>query len=310
MQVLVSTHRTLTLVDTSNDCVTDIITKKDGLLFGITWNKKNVFLLSRNNPFQKETIMVFDNSLKHLHDIKFKQGDEILGGHQILCHNDMLHIMSSDKRRITSVDVNNTNNVIHFNWPNANWATHINSIWNIPDTNYFYIIEHNGGKPPSKLCVIEWVNDKFEFVNRFKEGIGLHCHNILWEPEKQMFTTLSSLEFSLKKIRYNMQKCLLNTETQKNIHALGHTRWYVRGLGYNGQYYAVGLSMHQEIKDPDPEVRREERRKLHCGGLVILNNSLNVTKEFNLSGRGQIHDVRIVNEVDYAHHHTPLMIGQ
>jgi hypothetical protein len=303
---LVTTHKTITLVE--NGKITyEYHGRGRGLLFGITWDSDYLYVGSRNPPDMLESILIFSKQgLKYLGELKFLENHQISGIHQIYYDQNGLHIMNSNKKRITTMspELPDNKGFGNFNWPEADWATHINSIWQKKRTNLYYIIEHNGGKPPSNLVLTEWQGNKFIFHKRYR-NIGLHCHNIHWNKDNSKFTTCSSMEFLLREFDH-----IHNEETgemefrlsrQKQINALNSDCWYLRGLGKTKDFWVVGLSMHQDIRDSDPEKRREKRRTLQNGGVIILDNNWNIVQEVGLNNRGQIHDLRIINELDECH---------
>jgi hypothetical protein len=161
------------------------------------------------------------------------------------------------------------------------------------------VIEHNGGNPPSNLVLCSLDSESnFKFIKRYS-NIGLHCHNIHWNHKRTRFTTLSSMEFSIKE--FNKIDESLVENKRKQIKALGNDKWYLRGLGHIPDFWVIGLSMHQEIKDSDPQKRRNDRRNLQNGGAVILNDNWDIVHEIQIDGRGQIHDLRIIDGVDECH---------
>lgn len=306
MKFLVTTHKSLSIVD--NGKLFDIWRPKAGLLFGITWNESNLFVLCRNGGRQ-ESIEIFDKSLNHVDRFCPQGEDRIRGGHQLYLHpgTHVLYIMDSNNRQISMIDAT-FGSIVHYKWPHATEWTHINSICS--NMSLLYIIEHNGGDPPSNLVIL---NSRDMKERERVKGVGLHCHNIYIDPIEQSFTTLSSMEYGIKEIDIdNTDKGHGRLRRYKRIEALGLPRWYTRGLGKTKEYWVVGLSMHVEMapnywkmSEEEHERKRKERMNCQVGGAVILDNDWNIVEEIAINNRGQIHDIRIISEQDLAHNGIP-----
>jgi hypothetical protein len=315
---LVSTHKSLSIVE--NGKLRDIWRPQAGLIFGITWSTNYIYVLSRNGPGKRESIEIFDKSFNWKGSISPQEPDHIRGGHQIYYHPklDTLFIMNSNQRCVSYIehpdDVSNMppNFIKHYKWPGATEATHINSFWHCGDS--MYIVEHNGGDPPSNLVSFpEGFFDKPSYPPIL--GIGLHCHNIFVENYAMYpsLVTLSSMEYGIKEIDIsNPDNGYGRLKRFQQIHALGLPRWYPRGLGRGEGCWVVGLSMHLEMAPnywrQGEEVharKRQERMNCQVGGAVVLDEDWNVIHEVPINNRGQIHDIRVVSKFDLAHNGVP-----
>lgn len=306
MKFLVTTHKSLSIVD--NGKLFDVWKPEAGLLFGITWNHSNLFVLCRNGGRQ-ESIEIFDKSLNHVDRFCPQEEDRIRGGHQIYLHprSHILYIMDSNNRQISMIDAT-FDNIVHYKWPNATEWTHVNSIYS--HMSSLYIIEHNGGDPPSNLVIL---NSRDMKEKKRIKGIGLHCHNVYLDPIEQSLTTLSSMEYGIKEIDIDdTDKGYGRLKRYKRIEALGLPRWYTRGLSRTKECWVVGLSMHVEMapdywkmSEKEHERKRKERMNCQVGGAVVLDNDWNIIEEIPINNRGQVHDIRIISEPDLAHNGIP-----
>lgn len=256
----------------------------NGVFFGITWDKHHIYVLSRNGQHAAETIEVFDKSFNRMDQISLH--DICSGGHQLfLCpKSHRLHLMNTNKKLISVFEDQKIEK--HIPWLDADECTHINSIWS-PNGDEFYVMEHNGCNPPSVLVKTD---SDMNVLQRWS-GVGFDCHCI--HIEDDVLTTASSKEFAI------VRHCL-KTNTRigfKHIKALGSEKWYTRGLGVGPDYMVLGLSAHQDI--------RERRLASQDGGAVVLDPELNIMHEIAVGGRGQILDLRLIDDLDMAHNGIP-----
>lgn len=258
----------------------------NGLMFGITWDETHVYVLSRNgSPGQNETIEVFDRNLHRVDRINLGRG-KCKGGHQLFhCpRTGLTYLLNTDLEKITVFRGREVER--HVPWPDSDICTHINSIWS-PDGEDFYVCEHNGCNPPSAIVRC---NAELEPQQRF-ENVGRDCHCIYVEDNELI--TASSKEHGI------VRHCLVSDTRVdfKRIEALGSNKWYTRGLGMRPNYMLLGLSAHQDI--------REKRAQSQEGGVVILDPEFNVMEEIAVGYRGQILDLRIIDDLDLAHNGVP-----
>lgn len=262
-----------------------IFKKPRGMMFGITWDRDHVFLLSRNGgPGIAESIEIFDRDLKHVDRICLK--GQCSGGHQLFyCpYTDRMYLMNTNNKRITVFKGKAREK--HIPWSGADRCTHINSIWS-PNGEDFYVMEHNGCRPPSRLvrCDANF-NHKKSWIN-----VGRDCHCIY--ADNRELITASSKEFGI------VRHCLKNNTrlAYHPVDALGSQKWYTRGLGVRPDCLLLGLSAHQDI--------REKRADSKAGGVVMLDCDFNQMGEIAIGGRGQILDLRIIEDLDLAHNGLP-----
>lgn len=276
---LLSTSKEFGIVE--NGKFRTIFAKRNGMFFGITWCERYVYVLSRNGgPGIAESIEIFDRDLRHVDRICLR--GKCSSGHQLFyCpQTSQLYLMNTNNKMINVFSGKKL--VRQVKWLGADECTHINSIWS-PDGKTFYVCEHNGCNPPSRIIRC----DNELNVEKIFPNTGLDCHCIY--IDKDELITASSKEFGI--VRYDMK-----TKTRihfRRISALDSDKWYTRGLGVRPSYFMLGLSAHQDI--------REKRSAERQGGVVMLDTDFNVMQEIAVGSRGQILDLRIIGDQDLAH---------
>jgi len=290
-----------------------------GVIWGITWDENYLYLLNQNTKIRPEILVKFNKRNLEEFEKLYLQRDlcqfnnfpehETRGSHQIFYDiKNGLHIMNTGKNIITTLvdenkDTKEYEGVIlkHFQYPDDN-KRHINTMWSSNGIDY-YVIEHNGNDPPSALSGLKMQNGQFRHVQRWK-NIGIQCHNIHISKHEDegwlRFVTLSSEERSIK--QFAIRDELSNDaekrlERRKYINALGHDRWFVRGLGRVLGFWFVGLS---EFHKSGPD--RHYSKKT---GVAVLDDDWNLIQEIDLSGKGQIYDLRVTEGLDECHNGIP-----
>lgn len=277
---------TLSICNTSNAEVIHVPSKttvEGHRPFGITWNKKNIFvaqpthIISLNKTLEQNVIM--------LHTLWY-------GIHQILAKDDKLWMVSPRLNALKIYDFKTTHlsyfslhdNKMYKNRVPAefyckdrltykNDISHYNSIF-IKDDR-LYVSAHNHDSPS---FISEYKYPDLKFIKRH-ENLGKQIHNVY--VEKDEIFTLDSL--GSRSIVSTKGMCI----------KVGKEGQFIRGLAVTKEFFVVGCFPY------DP--KRHSRKDGESFIALVDRNKKEVVKRFRVKDIGNINDIRIADEPDLAH---------
>ena len=271
MKFFVTTSSTLSIYDGK---LSDIKVVPQGRrIYGLSWNKDKAYVAIKYPDNEQDTIEEFDRGF----NFKKVPIDRYLHGvHQLLCLENLLYIVNTDQNEILILDLN-SGNINVKKWRGTEPPVHLNSIWQHDEE--FYVVEHRMDKS------IVWMGNKN--WGRIREFSGLsHVHNVYVENDK--LYCLSSIETSIVMIDLKSGKI----EEKIKLKPLFNGVEYIRGLARGQNHWIVGFNKRA----------KRYKRWYKCNGSVaILDNDFREVDHVAIPSRGQIHEVRLIDEKDYAH---------
>ena len=244
--------------------------------YGLTWNDEYIFTCG-------QSIEMFDKD--------FNKIEEWNGGadlHQCLWANNKLHICTTREDAVSILDIETGK--AHPVEP-AN-CDHLNSIF-FKDKKFYCCIHGNckttqclqGLKayPDAQHSQIVEFDLSFKETNRWRT-VGHGNHNVF--VQDGFIYTLNSVFGKLMKI--NMET---DIRIDVDLKIDDAPPIFPRGLARNDDYFFIGAS-HQ--------ASREDRSGI-VGYIIALDNDLNFIDYFELPDFHHVREVRLVNQVDYAH---------
>jgi len=266
--------------------------------YGLTWSENKVFI-SRNSEVDiyfkenKETIRKF-RARNGLHQIAYYDKHLYMVGTGTN-HLDVIdpetYVIDTDGHKkydhIHSVDLKSskTNN----SDGSSDW-NHINSVF-CSDKNV-YVCHHNFFQP-SYISVL----DKNMKIISVIEDIGSQNHNVYVSDNDTLFTLSSRTSEIVQRnlISGETKKTKINTEEIE----IEPDITYLRGLAKSKDYFVCGIT----------ESHGKDMRNTVQGYLLLFDNNLKYIDKKLLPKTGQIREIRIIDETDYAHNNLPFPEG-
>jgi len=263
------------------DVDTGIVTKKyDGNCYGFTFNEDYYFLKTSQHNIRERKILVFDKNFKIVMQIT-KNQQKIICGHQMQYHT------PSNKLWLTSPGEHEYCNDIYI----YDLATEEYEIWTpIRDKHrlhynslcfrgdFLHILSHNYHIVPSFVYTYEWKTRKL--VDK-KALIYGDCHNIFYIGDDLYYC--ASMQAKVLRVTGDLDVFVDPKQNGGN---------FSRGIALNDKYLFVGNSVLGKTNCSIP------------GKEMVLIYDI-VTGKFirsiNIPGAGAIHEIRILDGVDYAH---------
>jgi hypothetical protein len=181
---------------------------------------------------------------------------------------------------------------------------YLNSIWYDRNAELFYLAEHRQYNPPPRVSIYDRAWNKVETIildfdlswgDEIGGVIGYGIHNVyvednrLWTLCARGVMAYMGLDSRLLAF-YSPQKRLHLTPHQVMVEDFGE-RLLLRGLARTSNFWYIGVS--------GLKVRAE--RETGNGEVWMLDSDLEIVDTIYLEGIGQIYDVRVLDERDYAH---------
>ncbi len=272
----------LYLVDTDNDVVEK---KTDDGCYGFTFNDDYYFLTTKQRKTSDRKIMVLNKDFQVVKQIT-KKPEKIKHGHQMQYHK------PSNKLWLTAPGEKSTwNNIYIYDlnkdeceiWTpiHDNHRLHYNSLCFKGDL--LYILSHNYHVVPSFVYTYEWKTRKLVE----KKGLAYgDCHNIFYIGDD--FFYCASKEGKVMNVNGDV---FIDTGNKGN---------FLRGIALNDQYIFIGNTLHKkenEKQDSDYRKLFKQSEKIYMYSIATQR----IVKEIKISGTEAIHEIRILDGVDYAH---------
>lgn len=271
MKLIVSSRFGMSIVDTNNQEITDPFPEflaKTFSPYGISWNQDYLFVALRpHGGLGFERIGVFDKQFNFVKEIvkdKMKFSDL----HQILFYDGKLWVCSPGRNQITIVDPDTGSYEIWL--PNSDMETVVKDGRPPRDYNHFNSIWIKGDRLYLVAHNFERPAEIWEFTYPQRElvkktSVGKCAHNVFVDGGK--ITTLNSKD----------------------------NEYYKRGLARSKYYEFTGSSSYIE--------NREERQKSLQGSVQVINrkDGLSVVEKEIPINKGEVYEIRLLNEPDLAH---------
>lgn len=249
----------------------------DNSCYGFTYNNKGYFLKTNDKDVNDRCILVMDKNFNILHQISDKQ-DYISPGHQMQYHRNKLWLASPGEEQYQ-------NNIYIYDLLNNTckiWCPirdkrrlHYNSLFFRNDN--LFILAHNYKSNPGYVFVFDYKNKKIISTIELQHGCG---HNIFCINGKLL--SCDSKHSSI--IDVGSGDIILDTVVNGGD--------FLRGVALNDDYLFVGSSQWAD----------GDHRYCSTSNLLIYDvKTLDFIKKIEFFRMGGIHDVRILNDVDYAH---------
>lgn len=271
MKFFITTSSTISLYDGQ---LSDIKVFPNGIrVFGLSWDYDYGYVSVTYSDRESDVIYRFD---KNFNFEEISISEKLKDVHQLLVVDKDLYIINTFYNKILKLNLDNFK-LERKKWRGKEPPVHLNSIWY--NNNKFYVVEHRMNN--SKILI---TNNELE---QLKEISGLrHVHNVYIENNK-LFCS-SSIETSLVIIDPMSGKIL----EKKRLKELHDNVKYLRGFARSENNWLIGFSKYD---------KREKRPRSAHGSVVILDNNFKTINHLSIPGKGQIHEIRIINEIDKAH---------
>jgi len=277
MLLAVSSMRCFSLVDVDNN----IIEKKyDDNCYGFTFNENNYFLKTTNRDIRQSKILVFDKNFNVVGKIT-KEQKKIIRGHQMQYH------APSNKLWLTAPGEHAYwNNIYIYDLGTTEceiWTPihdkhrlHYNSI--CFKGELLYILSHNYHVVPSYVYVYEWKTRKQ--VDKIALEYG-DCHNIFYIGDEFYYCA----SMVAKVLRIGGGKTPFVDPKQ-------YGGSFSRGIAIDDKYLFVGNSVMGKSNCAMPGHETI--------GMYDVSTQKFI-KSIEIPGAGAIHEIRILDGLDYAH---------
>ena len=283
MQCLIGTYKNLLHWDGSEAKVV-----REGVHYGITWDHEYIYA-SYNPPHDHITeIEVYDSHLKYLHTLPLP---DLKGVHQIHWYDGMLYITNTahnridmwDGVRVSSLDYTDSASLEPYQLRVD--SLHINSIWT--DGVHWYICEHGYKLPPAKIRVFDMDLNQVHLIELdYAVHDDLNAHNVYLEND--CIYTCRHRRIGIR----NYEGTLIRSVFP---HGEDEATFLLRGLARTAEHFYVGESTYA------PRDLRGEGDS----DILILDGDLCLLDTIFLKDAGQVYEIRVIDDMDYAHNGVP-----
>lgn len=273
----VSSMKCFNVVDVDNNIVEK---KYDGNCYGFTFNKNNYFLKTSQRNTIERKILVFDKDFNIVSQIT-KEQKKIIRGHQMQYH------APSNKLWLTSPGEHHYwNDIYIYDLDSAEceiWTPirdshrlHYNSLCFRGDL--LHILSHNYHVVPSFVYTYEWKTRKLISKRALLYG---DCHNIFYIGDDLYYC--ASIEGKVLRVADKIDVFVAPKQNGGS---------FARGIALNDKYLFVGNSVLGKTNCSLPGHEKVYMYNISTGKFI---------KTINIPGAGAIHDIRILDGIDYAH---------
>jgi aspartate 1-decarboxylase len=288
VKFIVGTSQKLIVFENSNP-----IYSYSGDFYGITFNKDTIFACARD--LSGTIIHEFDKNF----ELKHKTLVVINSVHQALFDiiTEKVFITHTRQDRLAIWDPISRKILAYHKWhegPDGNDFHHINSIFrNIDGDNKLYVYEHNvsdycGTDGNKHIGGVIRLSDKFQIEKIFK--MGKQGHNVYISENKICIVD----SFNEKRISRILEYDIKNTKFKTLISMPEYDGFAARGLAISDDLIIIGLTRLAS--------RATRKFPSHKGFVIIYNrNNFEKLKEIEISGIGQVYEIRLLGVKDYAH---------
>ena len=249
--------------------------------FGITWDKKNIFVANRRN------LLIYNNKLKCINVV-----EDILdqNTHQITYYKNKLIITMCRKDCVGFYDLKN--NKMEYFHPIKGWNSHypdkndkdpviyhINSV--VCKDDLLYVMLHNL-REKSQILTLNLLTKKIINIKTLNANLA---HNIYVNNSIKTLHTKNT-QLNVDNTNFNIYYGPNNAKLEKH--------WFLRGLtGDKDKLVFAAFSKELDMN----------RRSIHGSFIKILNTVDNkITKSSFIEDIGAINDIRRIDGEDFCHH--------
>lgn len=291
MRVLVSTTKHVLHLDVEYRAVT-VLRSDEPEYYGITWRPgSDGLVLSHSGVDHASMITLEDYALSEQGWLSFPGGSTmrfLSAPHQILwCSDGRVVTSNTGRNRLVALDMERPGYYQEAGLSESRWdrlglegpfGDHLNSVFERDGKLYAIAHGHSTG---SRLAVFSYPDMRLISADSVPGRTGLH--NIYVE---------GSLQLSC----HSEAASLVDLGSQTILWEAG-TPIYTRGLAVTDKWVLVGESA---------KTGRDLRRSSLSGVWLIDRRTWRAVDYFALGPYGAVHEVRVVDEPDFAHHGTPL----
>ena len=257
-----------------------------GPYYGVTWDDKHFYIAARcQGQSGGEAIFVLDKDFMELYQYRVLTDTEhgVKQLHQILYWDGWVYITDTKHDRVLAWDRDRTHKaeIVYAGGPEVADYSHINSLWT--DGIDFWVTE---AKKKRLHCLgVERVCGAWRAESRSVIGVGSWCHNGFKHGD--MVHAIRSGPGAHELFSWNLKDgttTLQALDLVPNPYMVGivrtSDRWFFGAaaiLGHTGRVEGEAL-------------------------IGVFDSSVNKLGTIDTEMRGQVHDIRVMNEIDYAHH--------
>jgi len=252
-------------------------------VYGITWDKNQLYLGLRRHPYiSEQSIGVFDDQFEFVKRLPTKDLDDI---HQIIYHDEKIYITNTRHERVDIVDKDyNQSQLIYTGKPQK--GLHLNSVWINDDK--IYLVEHRRSAG-SRVRILYGYDPATTIRTTRTIDIGKGVHGVY---EEDNFLYVCSSERN-KILRYDLD----TKKTEIVVNFAEFIKGHCRGICRTKDKWYIGMSMTGP---------KASRHQLKGSAVFVLDNNFEILEHIKLKKTyGQLNELRIVDETDYAHNQIP-----
>uniref|UniRef100_A0A6M3MAU5 Uncharacterized protein n=1 Tax=viral metagenome TaxID=1070528 RepID=A0A6M3MAU5_9ZZZZ len=283
MQCLVGAYNGLLHWDGS-----EVRVVREGVHYGVTWDHGYIYASYNPQHEPVSRIEVYDSRLNYLDILPISDLQSV---HQIYWYDGVLYITNTAHDRIAA-----WNGVHTTRWDYKEdlplkvedalvERLHINSIWT--DGVYWYVCEHGYKYPPPRIRVFDM---ECRQVQVMEMDVAVHddlnAHNVYLDDEYM---------YICRHRRIDIRDHAGNLVRSIFPHGDDESTFLLRGLARTAEHFYVGESTYAP----------RELRGEGDSDILILDKDLNLLDTIPLKGVGQVYDIRVTDEIDYAHNGVP-----
>ena len=257
-----------------------------GPYYGVTWDDKHYYLAARCwGRSGEEVIYVLDKDLELLYQYDVLTDTEYGGHdlHQILYWDGWVYITDARYDRVLAWDRDRTHKaeVVYTDGPEVSYYCHINSLWT--DGEDFLVTE---AKKERLHCMsIKRAEGVWQTESKSIVDIGSWCHNGFRHGD--MVHAIRSGPGHHELFSRNLKD---GTTTFQEIDLVPNP--YMTGIAHTSDRWFFGAAAILGYTG------RVEGEAL----IGVFDSSVNKLGTIDTEMRGQVHDIRVMNEIDHAHH--------
>lgn len=291
MRVLISTTQHLLHLDTDTRAVT-VLENHEPEYYGITWKPGSSELVLSHSGVDNATLLTLEAYARSEQGwISFPGGrtERFLSApHQILwCSDNRIVSSNTGRNRVVAVDPHRSGSYHEAGlsaerWdrlaPTGPFGDHLNSVFETEGKLYVIAHRHSQG---SKLAIFSYPEMRLISAEPVPGRTGLH--NIFVGDGLQLSC-------------HSEAAAIVDLASEQILWEAG-TPIYTRGMGVTDDHVFVGESA---------KTGRDLRRSSLSGLWVLDRRTWKAADYFPLGPYGAVHDVRVADVPDHAHHGTPL----
>jgi len=240
--------------------------------YGVTWNKDFLYVSKKGSILKIDE----DFCVEELYKIDMKR-DVI---HQIVCYDDKIYITNTEYGAVDIFDLKTRNSKkIELCPEKKNGSDHFNSIFKRDE--FFYTYHHNRSNP----SFARKYDKDFSLIDEYL-SVGSQGHNVY--VEDNIMYSLDS-----RHSRINIYDTIKKKMVGPIVVNFNGGSYFLRGFAKTKDNFYIGSTTHTSSGGKD--------RDTSPGWIVRYDNSMKYVDFFEYSRKGQIREIRVISEIDYAH---------